>query len=68
MMTWVCASMSHGVIFAAAMAAGALILWYWYNRFVERILGKKKYRIVAAKKVKRVCRVEIMPARAKKAC
>ena len=68
-MTWVCASMSHGVVFAAAMAAGALILWYWYSRFVEWVLGKKKYRLVTTRKVIIVNhRIRTMPARAKKAC
>ena len=67
MMNWVCASMSHGVIFAAAMAAGALILWYWYNRFVERILGKKKYRLVATRTVVKISRIGTVTNGAKKA-
>ena len=67
MMDWVCAAMFHGVIFASAMAAGALILLYWYNRFVERIIGKKTFRLVAISRTTRGNRIGTVSAGAKKA-
>jgi len=67
MINWICADMSHGVIFAAAMTIGALILLYWYNRLVERIIGKKRYRLVAISRTRRGSHFGTVSVGAKKA-